>query len=149
MTIEIRPGRDSDLDALKAVDSYLAAGHPERAEEIARWLRDDEAYVALEDGQPCAYAALGESQFGRPFIHMLMVAEPSRGRGIGDRLVAHLEDRVEGPELWTSTNLSNQRMQRLLASRGYQLTGFIENLDPGDPELFFFKRLGRGSGASE
>ena len=64
-------------------------------------------------------------------------------QGIGKQLVAYLEERTDGPELWTSTNLSNQRMQRLLASRGFHITGFIDNLDPGDPELFYFKRLGR------
>ena len=143
MTIEIRLGQASDLDALKALDSYYLAGHPERAEEIARWLRNGEAYVALETGQPCGYAVLGDSQFHRPFIHMLMIAEVSRGKGIGKQLVAYLEGQVEGPELWTSTDLSNQRMQRLLASRGFQLTGFIDNLAPRDPELFYFKRLRR------
>jgi ribosomal protein S18 acetylase RimI-like enzyme len=142
MGIEIRQGQASDLDSLKTVDSYFAAGHPERAKEIEHWLRTGEAHVAICDGNLCAYAALGE-QFGRPFIHMLMVAEDNRGMGIGNRLVAYLEELIRGPEIWTSTNLSNQPMQRLLAARKFTLTGFIDNLDPGDPELFYFKRLKR------
>jgi GNAT superfamily N-acetyltransferase len=143
MEIEIRPGRSSDLDALIVVDSYYAAGHPERADDIENWLRNDGVYVALDEGRICAFAVLGDSLFRRPFIHMLMVADASRGKGIGKQLVNYLERQVVEPELWTSTNLSNQRMQRLLASRGYELTGFINNLDPGDPELFYFKRLKR------
>jgi GNAT superfamily N-acetyltransferase len=141
MNLDIRPGRVSDLDALCAIDSHLAAGNPERARDIARWLHDDEAYVALTDGRPCGYAALGDSMFCRSFIHMLMVGEASRGKGVGTRLVAHFEERIEGPEFWTSTNRSNLRMQGLLASRCHRLTGFIDDLDPGDPELFYFRGL--------
>lgn len=140
-TIDIRPARSEDREAIESVDSQLTAGFSERADEIAHWLRDDDVYVGLRDGRILAYAVLSNVWFGRPFIQMLMVAESSRREGIGNRLLAHLEDQVSGPELWTSTNLSNQRMQQLLASRGYQLTGFIDNLDPGDPELFYFKRL--------
>jgi ribosomal protein S18 acetylase RimI-like enzyme len=142
MEIAIRLARIADLEAVRAIDSYYAAGHPEREEEIKSWLLAAEAYVAVPGGVIRGYASLGK-QFGRPFIDMLMVAENSRGMGIGNRLVAHLEGLTEGPELWTSTNLSNQPMQGLLASRGYRMTGFIDNLDPGDPELFYFKELER------
>jgi hypothetical protein len=32
-------------------------------------------------------------------------------------------------------------MQRLLVRLGYRTCGFIEELDPGDPELIFVKKL--------
>gem|GEM_PF-5850403 len=39
-------------------------------------------------------------------------------------------------------NVGNrQPMQLLLEKSGYSLSGFIDNLDPGDPELVYFKRL--------
>jgi len=40
--------------------------------------------------------------------------------------------------MWVTTNLSNQRMQRLLAREGFKLSGFVE-IDEGDPELVFAK----------
>ena len=40
-----------------------------------------------------------------------------------------------------ATNLSNLPMQALLAKLNYQLSGVIHNLDEGDPELVFFKRV--------
>ena len=143
MGIEIRIGQLADLEALKALDCFYCAGHPERADEITGWLRQNQAYVAIDKGLPCGYAVLGQAYFRRPTIEMLTVVESHRRKGIGRRLVGYLEAQVSGPEIWTSTNLSNHRMQSLLASLGYELTGFINNLDPGDPELFYFKRLKR------
>ena len=46
------------------------------------------------------------------------------------------------PKLFTSINLSNLGMQSLLAKSGYELSGVIHNLDEGDPELVYLKRLG-------
>ena len=42
-------------------------------------------------------------------------------------------------KLFVSTNESNTPMRALLAKHGYVPSGFIENLDEGDLELFFFK----------
>jgi len=36
-------------------------------------------------------------------------------------------------------------MQALCACLGYVPSGVVENLDEGDPELFFFKRVKRPS----
>jgi len=40
-------------------------------------------------------------------------------------------------KLFTSTNLSNQPMQRLLARLGWRSVGIVYGLDEGDPELFY------------
>lgn len=72
---------------------------------------------------------------------MLYVHANHRRRGAGTALVQHLESLCQTPKLFTSTNLSNLAMQSLLAKLGYELSGVIHNLDEGDPELVYFKRL--------
>ena len=52
-----------------------------------------------------------------------------------------MESLCRTPKLFTSTNLSNLPMQSLLAKLEYQLSGVIHNLDEGDPEIVYFKRL--------
>ncbi|MEO0538637.1 MAG: GNAT family N-acetyltransferase, partial [Cyanobacteria bacterium P01_A01_bin.123] len=42
---------------------------------------------------------------------------------------------------FTSTNESNLLMQALMAKLRYIPSGIINNLDEGDPELVYFKRL--------
>jgi hypothetical protein len=56
-------------------------------------------------------------------------------------LIEHTEARCRTPKLFTSTNLSNLRMQTLLTRLGYQLSGVIHNLDEGAPELVYYRAL--------
>lgn len=51
--------------------------------------------------------------------------------------MVHAAHLAIGEELWTSTNQSNQPMQRLLERLGFLPSGVIEGLDEGDPELVF------------
>jgi hypothetical protein len=53
----------------------------------------------------------------------------------------HIETLYTQGKLFTSTNVYNERMQRLCERLGYVRSGIIENLDEDDPELFYFKRL--------
>ena len=52
-------------------------------------------------------------------------------------LVRFLAARCTSDKVWISTNLSNTPMQKLIASEGFQMAGFVDGLDPGDPELIF------------
>jgi len=137
--MKIRKAKTDDIDRLKQIDhlSY----QPARASFIERAVSSGTAWVVVVKSEVVAYAVLNHSYFERPTIAMLMVDSHQRRTGIGNRLVEYLEQICDGPEIWTSTNLSNTPMQRLLVKRGYHLTGFIDNLDPGDPELFYFKKL--------
>jgi ribosomal protein S18 acetylase RimI-like enzyme len=132
---EVRPARSDDLAAMIAVDEF-AQSHPERSHEIAGWLQAGAAFVAERDGTIVGYAVLTHAFFHRPFIEMLTVARDARRAGIGGRLIAHLVDHA-GAEVWTSTNRSNLPMRELLLRAGFTESGFIEGLDPGDPELVF------------
>jgi len=40
---------------------------------------------------------------------------------------------------FTSTNASNEPMQKLLGKFGFIESGHVENLDEGDPEIIFVK----------
>ena len=133
--IAVRPARSDDLAAIIAVDEF-ARTHPERADEIAGWVEAGVAFVAERDEAIVGYAALTHAFFHRPFIEMLMVAPAARRGGVGGRLIAHLVEHV-GTEIWTSTNRSNLPMRELLQRTGFTESGFIEGLDPGDPELVF------------
>ena len=72
---------------------------------------------------------------------MLYVHVDHRRSGTGAALLRHMESLCQTPKLFTSTNLSNLPMQSLLGKLEYELSGVIHNLDEGDPELVYFKRL--------
>lgn len=81
----------------------------------------------------------GPKLFGEYFIPLVVVSDASRRTGVGRQLMTHLERVASAQKVFTSTNTSNLPMRQLLAQLGYQHSGTIENLDPGDPELVFVK----------
>ena len=128
-----RAGR-SDLPALMAVDPRLESD-PVRAELLDVGL----SWVAEAEGRAVGYVIATTHFFSRPFIDLVVVAEDRRRQGIGTALMAACEAAHEDDRIFTSTNESNAPMRALLAKAGYQVSGVIENLDPGDPELVFVK----------
>ena len=64
-----------------------------------------------------------------------------RRQGIATALVQVVEDRSSSGKLFTSTNRSNTAMRKLCDRLGFQPSGVVENLDNGDRELIYFKRL--------
>jgi ribosomal protein S18 acetylase RimI-like enzyme len=84
---------------------------------------------------------LNYSFYHNGFIDVLYVHTDHRRSGAGAALARHMESLCQTPKLFTSTNLSNLPMQSLLSKLGYELSGVIHNLDVGDPEIVYYKRL--------
>jgi GNAT superfamily N-acetyltransferase len=137
-TITIRLASRADLPALAAVDPLLAT-EAGRAEHIAELLDVGMSWVAEAAGAAAGYVVVTRHFFAHPFVDLLVVAEAHRRQGIGGALMGQVEVSHEGDRLFTSTNESNAPMRTLLAQRGYDVSGIIENLDLGDPELVFVK----------
>ena len=138
--ISIRPAIEEDIETLCSFD-LIAQREDERREYIRRVVRCGECYVAVKDGQVIAYGVLNYTFFYLGSIDMLYVDANFRRAGAGSALLKHLESLCRTSKLFTSTNLSNLPMQSLLAKTGYVLSGVIHNLDEGDPEIVYFKRL--------
>jgi GNAT superfamily N-acetyltransferase len=140
----VRPAQISDSAALKALDSAVASDGA-RADAIDRWLKEDEVVLAEVDAIIVGYAVLAPRRFyGYDTLQMLMVEERCRGQRIGEMLLRHVEGLVLTDRFFATTNLSNYPMQRMLRRLGYIACGFIDELDPGDPEIVFVKRFHKG-----
>ncbi len=138
--MDLRQARDDDVAAMCAAD-HIAVDQEERQGFIRRSVREGTANVAVLDRTVVGYAVLEHSFFGRGFISMLMVGPTHRRRGVGAALVRHAEGLCKSERIFTSTNQSNLPMQSLLQKLGYRHSGTIEDLDPGDPELFYSRQL--------
>ena len=134
----IRSGIKKDSACLISIDS-VAKKDLDRIKLIDEWLNNDTVYVAELDGRIVGYGVYNQKFFHQGNIEMLMIAEEYRGRKIGEQLLLAIEKVCETSKLFTTTNLSNQRMQRLLTRSGFKTCGFINELDPNDPELVFVK----------
>ena len=138
--MKIVQAKKSDIEAIISID-HMAAHDENRKQQICEWVFGDSAIIAVVDDVVVGYAVLEYTFFSQGFISMLIVAEASRRKGFGTALISHLEEICKKGKLFTSTNESNEPMQALLRRMSYEPSGVVHNLDDGDPELFYFKKL--------
>ncbi|MFF9780273.1 GNAT family N-acetyltransferase [Streptomyces sp. NPDC013978] len=131
-----RRATSSDWTGLAGIDSVAAAGDHARSVSIRRWCEQGVVLVAQDASGPVGYSVLEYTFFEQGFVTMLMVAPTARRQGVGTRLLKATEAWCTTPKLFTSTNVSNHPMQRLLQFAGWSPVGLLHGLDEGDPELF-------------
>ena len=128
--LEIRRARPTEMEAcadlyLKVLRETFTWMAPDRhsRDDFFRFAREEEIYVALEDG-----ALVGLAGFYRPqsFIHSLYV--DVRGRGVGRALIAHLAATAAHP-LCLKVQLPNLGARAFYAREGF--VGVEQGCDPG------------------
>lgn len=135
----IRVATLGDITAIAAFD-LIAQGEPERQRFIDAAVMNGQCWVLEIAGEVTAYIIMSAHFFGWPFIDLVYVRSDQRQFGYATALMRHIEAICGREKLFTSTNLSNLAMQRLLEKLGYTISGVVHNLDEGDPEVFYFKR---------
>ena len=113
----------------------------DRRSFIENSVRSGSVYVAILNGEVVGYTVLQYTFYSQGFIAMLYVHPDHRRKGIGSELVRYVESVCRTEKLFTSTNESNRPTQGLMAKLGYVPSGVINNLEEGDPELVYFKKL--------
>ena len=125
--------------ALDAIADPALAGSERRARVARELIALGESWIAEVGGKAAGYALASRRFFDRPFVDLLVVDPTFRRRGLGEALMTRCEAAHSDDRIFTSTNASNAPMRALLAKAGYEPSGEIHNLDPGDPELVFVK----------
>ena len=136
--LEIRPARPGEIALLQRVDPRFAT-HAGSREHIVDLLGLGLSWLAFQEGEPVGFAVVTRHFFNFPFVDLLHVNQAHRREGVGQALMDHCEAAHDADRIFTSTNESNEPMRRLLAKADWSVSGLIENLDPGDPELVFVK----------
>ncbi|MFU8888845.1 MAG: GNAT family N-acetyltransferase [Trueperaceae bacterium] len=164
--VTVRPAGPADVPAIEAVDpvaatdegrrrfiaervaagqTLVAVGHDDVRHDAGRQGAggDDIGEGAVAGTVVLGYLVMDHAFFERGFVVMLCVHPERRRRGIGRALLRHAERACRTPRIFTSTNRSNLPMQRLLEGMGYRRSGEVDDLDPGDPEVFYSRWLGQ------
>ncbi|MFS0557001.1 N-acetyltransferase family protein [Brevibacillus sp. 179-C9.3 HS] len=134
----IRQATLQDIPVVCKIDAVVL-GSTSRSTELQLAIEQGQCYVALFDLDIIGFAIINQSFFKNSFIHLLIVHPHYQKRGIGEDMMRYLETISPTEKLFTSTNLSNKRMQRLCQKLGYAHCGTLTHLDPADPEVFFCK----------
>jgi len=139
VNVELSRATPDDLDFVVGLDA-MVPGTPRADEWYRAQIAAGTCTIARIDGQRVGYSIVHRGFFRRDFMSMLVVRPEFRRRGVARALFADAERRCDG-DVFTSTNESNVRMQNVLERLGYERSGHIDNIDPGDRELIYYKRV--------
>ena len=137
--VHVREARPAEFPLLEKMPHALHYEH--HLSFIRHALGTKKCLVAEIDGAIAGFVVWDRGFYARSFLWMLGVDPAHQHLGVASELIEHVERLNAGHGVYTSTNESNAVMQQLLAKRGFAQVGQLENLDPGDPEVFFFKKL--------
>ena len=138
---EITLAATTDLDSLFDLDETVL-GNLGRRKFLIEAVRKRQCYVARIEGKLAGFVVVERSFYGHAFISLIVVHPDYRRRGTAYALIRHVESTCPAEKLFTSTNYSNTAMQQALGKLGFSKSGYIENLDEGDPEVVYFKIAG-------
>ena len=141
--MNLRQARRDEFPLLETMPHALHYEH--HLSFIRHALGSKECLVAEIDGALAGFVVWDHGFYARPFLWMLGVDPGHQHLGVASELIANVERLNAGAGVYTSTNESNAVMRHLLSERGFKAVGRLENLDPGDPEIFYFKDLSNGS----
>jgi ribosomal protein S18 acetylase RimI-like enzyme len=162
-SIVVRPAESqADLAGIHAVDVSYSTDriYRVRRNKLAFWLEEerfelpvekadlrptrtlsDGLFVACQDGTVVGYGELRpEPRNGRVRVESIFVSRPSRGQGVGGRLIEALaEQAAHQPRarcLWLETQNVNYPAVQFYLKVGFRLCGLDETLyQPDDPQL--------------
>ena len=136
--VSVRAGEHGELETFLAAQGLQA----HVLALVHNALAHGQCFVAAEADDIKGVVTYHSHFFGCALIEFLLVVPQVRRLGIATKLIHAVEQRVGAGKLFTSTNQSNLIAQRLFEQVGFTHSGVVENLDPGDPELIYFKWIG-------
>jgi ribosomal protein S18 acetylase RimI-like enzyme len=137
LNIELATNRD--LRDLILIDQVVI-GNDHRSDVIDKSIRDRRCLVCRIEGKSAGFLLSDKQFFDHWFVSLVIVHPYYRKKGIARGLFNVFEEMTDGNKIFSSTNQSHSIMQRLFLSLGYEKSGFIDNLDEGDPEIIYVKK---------
>lgn len=139
MNREIRWAVETDRAAIWHIDKEVVGKLPGRSEQIARAIEKQLCKVILSNSKIVGFMIWNASSFrGSDFLALLVVDASNRRQGLASALLNDFRDMSERGIVWTSTNTSNAGMRSLLKKSKWVESDYSEDVDPGDPDIFYF-----------
>lgn len=135
----IRWASAEDLDAILEIDQKVVGPDQERSAQISKAVRERRCQVLISNSRITGFMISSPRSFREmDFLNLLVVDPGYRRKGNASSLIEQFRTDSTTAECWTSTNASNQGMLKLLENLSWTNSEYNEELDPGDPDLFFF-----------
>ena len=138
MQVRLRLASDADKPAMHQLDGLVRGGDVDRSALIHEAVASRRCLVAVARDVVGYVVTAPRQFFDRDFVELLVVHDDYRRRGIGRALLGAAVDRAGTSRVFSSTNESNVAMRALFTAEGWTLSGRLDGLDPGDPEVVYF-----------
>ena len=115
----VRAAVYSDIGALEKLDKHI------RKDELFRAVEAGRVYAAFSGNELCGWLRYNLFWDNTPFLNMLFVLEPFRGRGAGSALLSRWEEdmRKAGFFAAMTSTAAAETAQHFYAKNGYTVCG--------------------------
>ncbi|MEH7115598.1 GNAT family N-acetyltransferase [Neobacillus niacini] len=127
-----------DLDDIVKIDEEVI-GNNNRFDYIMKAIEEERCIVVNNKNLIVGFLLFDTHFFNCSFISLIIVKPTERRKGYASSLIEYFINISPTKKIFSSTNKSNQTMQEVFKINGFIQSGFIENLDEGDPEIIYFK----------
>lgn len=126
------------LDEICAIDQEVI-GDFSRSEYIRTAINEKRCIIQKTEKGIAGFLIFTNDFFENSFISLVIVKRSERRKGVATALLVFYVEMVDTPKIFSSTNQSNTSMQKVFETTGFIKSGYIENLDEGDPEIIYVK----------
>jgi len=116
-------------------------GNDSRKQYLKETIEKNKCVVAKINSSIVGFLIYHTDFFDCCFISLVIVHPVERKKGYAKSMIEYFEKISPTKKVFSSTNQSNEKMKKLLLSIGYVESGYIKNLDEGDPEIIYFKQI--------
>jgi len=128
----------NDLDELVNIDREVM-GSDSRRKYIKKAIEEERCIAIKNEFSFVGFLIFDINFFDCSFISLIIVKPNERRKGYATSLLEYFISISPTKKIFSSTNQSNKRMQEVFEANGFIQSGFVENLDEGDPEIIYFK----------
>ncbi|KMY32358.1 acetyltransferase [Lysinibacillus xylanilyticus] len=126
------------LDEICGIDQEVI-GDFSRREYLRTAINEKRCIIQQSEKGIAGFLIFTNDFFENSFISLVVVKPTERRRGVASELLAFFIEMATTPKIFSSTNQSNTSMHKVFETAGFIKSGFIENLDEGDPEIIYVK----------
>lgn len=138
--MQIKLAEPIELIDIVEIDKEVI-GSDSRKDYLKKAIKENKCLVAKKDSVIVGFLVYNTDFFDCSFIALVIVHPLERKKGYAKSLMRYFETISPTHKVFSSTNQSNENMQKLFASIGYVKSGYVENLDEGDPEIIYCKNI--------
>ncbi|MGR6898582.1 GNAT family N-acetyltransferase [Rummeliibacillus sp. BSL5] len=119
------------LDEIVNIDIEVI-GNDSRRQSIKKAIDEGRCIVVKDNNSIVGFLIYDTHFFECSFISLVIVKLTERRKRYATSLIEYFISIAPTKKIFSSTNQSNKKMQKVFKANGFKQSGFIENLDEGN-----------------